>query len=258
VTVANPHQKRHRLRKLRGETAYVDASPLRIHAATLRGAGWSLRGIAAEAGISASALSRILNRPDVQAAPATIRAVLAIHPNSLPARAYKGSAEPFVPRVGTVRRLQALMFMGYSHDDLAALGLDSRNLLNQQGRWVTRRRHDAVAAVYREHAAKPGPTPRSARKARALGYVGPAAWHDIDLDAEPHTIDQDVELEDDYLDDAAIERRMGGEKSIRLTKAEAAELVRRWHAAGRPLNDCERVTGIQPWRHLDKTERSAS
>lgn len=249
MTVANIHSKRHQLRKLRGETAYVDATLMRLHLATLLGAGWSIRSIAAAAGVSATTVSRINCHSHVAAAPETIRQVLAVRPDSIATSTITPGGEPFVSRVGTVRRLQALMVMGYSHRNLADLGIDSRNLLNQQGRWVTRTTHDQVAEVYRHHASTPGPTPRSARWARAHGYHGPADWDDIDHDPQP-------DLEDAGpvgIDDVAIQRVMDGDRSIDLSKDEKAELVRRWTATGRSLNECERVTGItQVHRYVDK------
>lgn len=249
MTVNHIHQKRHRLRKLRGETAYVDATPVRHHLATLLGAGWSLRSIAGSAGVSAAALSRIQRVQHVQVSPTTLQRVLAVRPDSIAEQTNRPGSEPFVPRIGTVRRLQALMVMGYSHSDLADLGIDSRNLLNQQGRWITRSRHDAVADLYRRLSTVPGPTPRSARWARERGYPGPADWHDIDHDLEPDLTHHEPVDED--LDDVAIDRAMDGDRSVRLSKAEKAELARRWIAAGRSLNEMERVTGINSHRYLE-------
>lgn len=251
MTVTNIHQKRHRLRKLRGETAYVDATPVRDHVATLLAAGWSLNSIAAVAGVAATSISKI-HRGEQPSCRATLRAkVLAVDPDQLADRTTDAS-EPFVARTGTVRRIQALMYLGWTAAAMREhCGMNTHNLVNQEGRWVTRSTHDAVAAMYRELCTRPGPSVHAAGRAKKRGYVGPLAWHNIDRDATPYA-GLDGELEDDYLDEPAIERRMAGDRSIRLTKAEAADLVRRWHAAGRSLNDCERVTGINPWRHIER------
>ncbi len=60
-----------------------------------------------------------------------------------------------------------------------------------------------------------------------------------------------------HVDHAAIERRLAGDR-VRLTAVEAAEVVRRWAASGRSLNECERVTGIKPDRHPRPAEQVAS
>lgn len=116
---------------------------------------------------------------------ALVEKIMSVDPTRIPSKASTQTTEPFVPRTGTVRRIQALMAIGYSHSDLASRGVDSRNLLNQQGRWVTRTTHDHVAARYRELSRRPGPTPRAAREAAKRGYLGPAAWDNIDRDPEP-------------------------------------------------------------------------
>lgn len=186
MSVNNLHQKRHRLRKLRGETAYVDASPARLHLATLLGAGWSLRSIAGVSGVPATTLSRFNTGKQDKASPDTLRKLLAVHPAQVPARTNSANAEPFVPRQGTVRRLQALLYMGWGHKQMREhCGLNTANLVHQQGRWVTRSTHDTVAAMYRDLSGRRGPSSKATTYAIARGYAGPADWNDIDLDAEP-------------------------------------------------------------------------
>lgn len=236
--------KRHRLRKLRGETSYIDATPIREHLDTLFAAGWSLNSVAGVSDVPASTLSKIHRGEQRSCRPASIQKVLGVNPNDLADRTNMDGREPFVTKVGVVRRIEALLYLGWTHDAMRAhSGLRTAIVLHQKGQWVTRSTYDTVAAMYRELCTRPGPSTATASRAKKAGYVGPLAWHNIDRDTAPWT-DLDGELEDDYLDDAAITRRMAGEQSIRLTKLEKAELVRRWTAAGRSLNECERVTGI--------------
>lgn len=61
-------------------------------------------------------------------------------------------------------------------------------------------------------------------------------------------------IRNDGVDDVAIDRRMAGDKSIALTVPESIELVRRWKATGRSLNECERVTGLNPGRYPTDVE----
>lgn len=59
-----------------------------------------------------------------------------------------------------------------------------------------------------------------------------------------------VPADDGIIDQVAIERRMAGDRSVQLTAAERVELVRRWKAANRPLDECEHVTGMNVRRNL--------
>ncbi|MBA2952143.1 hypothetical protein HZF07_00360 [Nocardioides sp. CGMCC 1.13656] len=241
------------VRRLRGESAYLDATPVRHHIAALLGNDWSLRAIAGEAGVTVNVVRLIGNGTQRWAIPANAAGILSVDPNQLPTRT-QGRGEPFVSRTGTVRRLQALMAIGYSHSDLHRHGIQSRTLIHQQGRWVLRSTHDKVAALYRELSRKPGPTPRAAREAAKRGYPSPAAWNDIDRDPAP-------DLTDELLDAAAIDevvvlRVLAGD-SVPTTTAERREIVRRWPETGRSLNELARLTGWKPERYTSRTEEAA-
>jgi hypothetical protein len=243
------YRKRWRLDQARGIKRFIDPEPCARHIAILREAGWSNRSIAAAAGVAADTIGRMAKDRAKYVNRNTAVKILAINPEQVPAKASNGHESLFVPRVGTQRRIQALLFMGWPYRILHGYGINSSTLY-QKGNWVDRRTHDAVAEAYAQLVHTVGPSERTRRAAVKAGYVGPLAWEDIDLDAGP--ILDDTVGEDDgdgYLDEAAIMRRMEGEK-IRLTKAEAGVLVRRWHASGRSLGDCERVTGIKPDRHF--------
>lgn len=250
-------QKRHRLRKLRGETAYIDAAPARGHLATLLCAGWSVRSIAGESGVPATTVSRLNTGKQLTARPATIEALLAVRAEHLAEGTNNPDAEPFVSRVGTVRRIQALLYMGWGHKQMRAhSGLQTSSLNSQQGRWVRRSTHDRVAEMYRELSTRRGPSTRAAHYAQLLGYAGPLDWDDIDHDLAP-AVAPVPEPPGDFLDEAAIERRIAGDRAVPLTKVEAAELVRRWQASGRPLAECDRLTGINSHRFLRHEEQAS-
>lgn len=153
-------------------------------------------------------------------------------------------AQPFVPRVGTVRRLQALLYMGWGHKQMREhCGLQTATLVHQQGRWVERATHDAVAAMYRDLSHRRGPSTKAAHWAKRLGYAGPMDWHDIDHDAEPLPASA-ADDGGDGVDHVAVQRRLGGDKTVRLNHLETAEVVRLWMESGRPAADMERVTGV--------------
>jgi hypothetical protein len=184
-TYRTRYRKRWQLERERGISRTVDPRPVALHVAALIGAGWTHRAIAGAAGVAPQTVTRLTRGVAKSIGREAAGKILAVDVAQVPSIASHQTAEPFVSRVGTVRRIQALMFMGYSGRDLRAYGINSYNLLNQQGRWVTRSTHDKVAAVYRGLSHVPGPTPRSRREAERRGYVGPAAWEDIDLDAAP-------------------------------------------------------------------------
>ena len=248
------YQKRHRLRKLRGETAYVDATAARMHIASLRYAGWSLRAIGGATGITPTTIARISRDPAATARPQTIAAILAVDPDrTLPSKPSKQVTEPFVSRTGTTRRIQALLAIGWGHRQMReACGLNTAVLVHQQGSWVTRTTHDKVAAMYRDLSGRPGPSAHARTWAVRLGYAGPLDWHDIDHDPHPQT--DDDETAEEPVDDIAVWRRMQGDKTVPLTKAEGAELRRRWVAAGRSLAEMEVHTGLNS--HRDRGEAS--
>jgi hypothetical protein len=241
--------KRWQYERAQGKKRLTDAAPARRHIDTLLGAGWSLRAIAGASSTSPTTIHKIkAGQPTVRHSIAA--AILAVTPDQVPTKASNQTTEPFVPRIGTTRRIQALLYMGWTHAEITRrAGVATKLLLNQQGRWVTRSSHDKVAAVYDQIAMTAGPSNLTRGWARSLGYIGPLAWDDIDLDPAPHDIPHDYQEESSYaasvrerlqrkstdLDTVAIERRIGGDQQTPLTKAERRELVARCHAAG--MND---------------------
>lgn len=96
-----------------------------------------------------------------------------------------------VSALGSLRRLQALAFMGWSAQEIAArYGSHYRPLLKiRDGHRVrvAERTHRMVAAAFRDLAMTeaPGHSGRVTRgRALARGWHGPLAWDDIDNPAE--------------------------------------------------------------------------
>lgn len=250
------HQKRHRLRKLRGETAYVDATPLRLHVEELIAADWSLNSIAGVAGVSATTLSRIQRAQQTKARPDIIAKVLAVKATRLADRTNRDGGEPFVSRVGTVRRIQALHFMGWTAAAMREhCGLNTANLIHQQGHWVTRSTHDAIAAMYRELANTPGPSRRTANRARKSGYLGPLAWDNIDRDPEPFAGLGDDE-DESGIDPVVVERLLLGDR-VKSTRAEKTEAMRQWLSWGRSEASLCAIHGWKDGRYVTRQEGAA-
>lgn len=156
--------------------------------------------------------------------------------------------------VGVVRRLQALMRIGWSMRALAAeVGVYESTLQEALRTADTRQfvRSTLAAAVVdaydRLHLTSP--EGRGASRARATaatrGYAPPLAWDDIDNDPEPPA-SKPVDV-----DDVLVERILAGER-LAATPAEKAEAVRRWLAGGRPLAQLEAQTGWNGKREKDR------
>lgn len=146
--------------------------------------GLTLRGIAEAAGISPYIISD-LNRGLKQSVLRTSeKAILAVTAEAVLSRS---NAEGLVPNIGGRRRIQALMAMGWRHQDLTPmLGMNSSNIVHQQGEWFTKRKHDTIKALYEKLWDKRGPaTTLSINRVVKAGYAPPLAWDDETID-DPH------------------------------------------------------------------------
>lgn len=222
----------------------------RLHGRLLqqRARGARVEDIAEWAGISTSQVCRAIHGgPDQKVYARTWLAIARMTPR------------PTITDVGIQRRLQALTWMGWSaaqiaervgmHADTVVDARNTRHHLNNENR-------TAIAALYDDLCmTEPAPTTRHGRAgvsrckghARRNGWAPPLAWDDIDHDPAPLGHDNTT----DALDDVAIDRRIAGDR-VPLTTAEKAEARRRWVAAGRPLNELERVTGINTHRRYEE------
>jgi transcriptional regulator with XRE-family HTH domain len=249
---------------------YVPAGPVREHVRTLMDAGMGLKRIVAVTGVSQGTMWKLMygkRRPDGTCIPSrrvlrdTAEKLYTLDPTwTGPLPLADGAILTTDASYAVSRKLQALVALGWSMSELGRrLGITHvRNAIPvvKGERRLTAATAKKADALYEQLSMTlPSETnqrqriaaSRSRRYAKAHGWVPP-----LDLEAE------DVELDDEpYLDEAAILRRLDGDKTVRLTPAEAAELVRRWQASGRPLNECERHTGINPHRHV-RPAREAS
>ena len=240
----------------------VDAEPARQHIQDLMAAGMGLKQIQ-KAGVSTGTLTKLLygiDRPDgthrppaARIRPATAERLLAVKLHLAPGAK--------VDATGSIRRVRALVALGWSQSKLAArLGIRRSNFHFATGRRAqcTKAHADAIVALYDtlsmtvppevDHRDKAAAS-RARRYAKERGWLPPLALDDDrldDPDYEPASLTPDAT--GDVLDHAAIYRRTHGDKSVRLTRNEAAQLVEDWIAAGRSLSECERVTGVNTAR----------
>ena len=172
------------------QCSFVDAEPVRKHVQDLRNAGMGTRTIAAEAGISRTALGRLINGslyrgsgPTKRMHQRTAEAILTIAVPAVPhLRVAPGH---LVNAIGTVRRGQALVAFGYPRSHIAArLGLTPANATHlfkdstQHVRAVTAAK---MAALFDKLESQPGISVRARREGKRNKWPVPMQWDD-DID----------------------------------------------------------------------------
>jgi transcriptional regulator with XRE-family HTH domain len=256
---------------------YVDAEPVRTHVLELGRQGMGLKRVAKAAGVSTGTLSKLVfgvyastgtgggrngpgrrvRRPSKRVLRTTAEKLLAVRLDL--ADGAKITAED---AIGVRRRVRALVALGWSQSKLAdRLGIQRSNFhLATDARGVTVATMRAVEELYDELSMTLPPqdthrdriaASRARNYAKARGWLPPLALDD-DLIDRPCEGVLEVEVED-YLDEQAIWRRMHGDRSVRLTKAEKRELVRRAREAGWSYRDLETRAGIaKSERYIDQ------
>ena len=163
----------------------IDAQPVKDHLELLRRAGFSLVQLADLAGTSETTIKILLgmkrDRPARRIRPELAERIRNVTIEQNPDRG-------MVPSLGTRRRLQALVAIGYSTYQLAEL-LDTTP--THVAHWIKRsdrvlaRTAIRIADLYRQLELTPGPSNRGRIRARRLGWHPPLAWDDPDTDAKP-------------------------------------------------------------------------
>lgn len=256
---------------------YVDADPVREHLAACMAYGIGLKTVSKLSGVSTGVLSKIVYGTYAplqgksrgrygagqlvrqRSAGVTRRTAeritsVAIVPANLPARA---SDHERTPRAR--RQLRALVALGYSMSSLGRrleISAANINVVIAGDRPMARATVDKIEALYAELSMTPAPAThqrqrisvnRAKRYARERGWLPPLDLEALFDDAADELAGTVAELEE--LDEVAIERRLAGDKSVRLRKAEAAEAVARWRETGRTWADLARIAGINADRH---------
>lgn len=168
-----------------------------------------------------------------------------------------------VDATGTRRRIEAL----------TALGWDWQQIANHAGRtrqWVTavHRRPtvytataDLIAHVYDELSMQ---VPTGRWVARTRNYATrkgwthpPLAWEHVDIDAPDARPDLGPPKtpHDAPVDEAAIWRRLHGDRTIHLRPGETKEVVRRALAQGMTTPQIRHQLGIKPERYIHTTNQ---
>lgn len=257
VATREYEQQRRRTRAY-GQAAYVDAQPARSHVQQLQAAGMGWKRIAKAAGLSTSVVWALLygktgrgTPPTKRVRPTTADSLLAVQLNLAPGVTVDGT--------GTRRRLQALVWAGYSITHQARLlGWTPSNLWHVAGGTcgVAHATAQQVADLYDRLALTPNrPTEwhakaaatRARNYARQHGWVSALAWVDDSIDdpnAQPHTGTGGADPAD--VDEQAITRAILTPGTVTLTRAERLELIRRLAARGRPDRYIALRAGVTP------------
>jgi hypothetical protein len=223
-------------------TPSITARQVARHIRVLVDAGMTKRQIAEASGIVVRVIQDIHADRQERILRATAERVLAV---TNPAPGPDGT----VPVIGVLRRIQALLAMGWRHHDLdVRTGLDTERLLWRGHGWVPAAVHDVVDRVYNTLSMTPGPCPLTRDAARGAGYAPPLAWDDDTIDNPavlPNLHGDGGEL---GVDEAAVLRRIAGDH-VTLTPAEAAEVVARMRRAGHTDAAITRITRLRTDRY---------
>lgn len=221
-----------------GRRRRISATMATKHIARLREEGLTVPEIARRAGVAKATVYRA---SDSEAPPrmiaSNVAAILSVTADTEPEQGY-------MPRVGVIRRIQALNAIGWTRVSLAArLEMSGPNLtqLVTGCRGATHRANlhvqvktwQKIDALYRELSMTPGPSDESRRRALRNGWAPPMAWDDIDDPNEhPKGIGAPKGRSADDVDLIIVERLLLGDR-IPSTRAEKFEAMRRWLASGR-------------------------
>lgn len=165
----------------KGLMRLVSPSRALQHIKHLRKLGFNDESIAEAAGVNKSTIGNIRRGRGKQIYRHISDKIMAVSPESVYERQKR---KGWVPSAGAVRRLQALMVMGWRYQDLSPrLGFDAATVVKNPAGWVTPRKHEAVAKLYEELWNQEGPAAPAYRK-RCLtqGFAPPMAWDDDNID----------------------------------------------------------------------------
>jgi len=174
------YRKQWRIERHQGRARILPTDEVRAHVLNLmHNHMLSLEGIAEAAGVGHMTVSRLHRGLLKTMRRSNAEALLAVRPEDV-----RPNGEVLVPNIGGRRRIQALLAIGWRHQDLTPLlGLPSANVIFQDGQWFTKRKHDAIKRVYDQLWDKPGPGGvRCTSRAAKAGYVPPLAWDDETID----------------------------------------------------------------------------
>jgi len=239
-----------------GRARYVDAEPTRARLAELAAAHVPIRALARAAALSDTGVKAILDGSRTHVQQLTAARVAKTSLRGIYAEQHSGH----VPRAGAVRRVQALMAMGWSHQELDRAGVpNTARLLTGTGNLVTIQRWREISELYDRLSMTPGPSPQTRGWAKTLGYAPPLAWDEDTIDdprAQPHGKDEE-HSPGQVIDMVAIRRTLDEPgTNAALTPQEQVIAMRAMAARGRSDAHIGERLGVSDrtvlrWRHRD-------
>lgn len=292
---AKAENERERMKAYGRYQKYVDAYPVRLHLAELKEYGIGLKQVGRLSGVSNGSLTKIwyglygpsegphkgckgngdlLRGPARRVLRTTAERIYVIE--AIPANLSVGA--PDHERTPMARRhLQALVALGWSQSKLAErLGMLPTNLgpvigtstaggpNRREGlRILSRGTVDQIEALFEElsmtlpprdsHRDKIAYT-RARNYAQQRGWVPPLALDDLTDGVDVH----DIPHTQADVDEVAVQRALSGDRTVRLTKADRAEIARRWIAGGRSAISLQKQLGIKADRYTATEQEEAS
>lgn len=246
--------------------SYVDAHPARAHVQQLLKT-LTISQIEQRSGINRTTIRVLIG--DFPGRPASKRtkkktehALLAIKPELIGTET-SGLCHP----VGTRRRLQALMTLGWTGRYLTGrLGASTRTITTivydtndtpiQVGTRIK------VTELYDELSMTIPPPSRARTRIRNIaktnGWLPPLAWDDDKIDnpkpQNSHTVQRkNSEPFDEIAIEAVLSQKITHDQAARFSTAERTETTRQWLATGRTHNALNRATGWRSQRYTTKT-----
>lgn len=181
-------------------------------------AGWTIPKLAHTLGYSASDIHTLKTADD---ASVYVAEAIAEFPIGC------GDNQNVAPTLGAWRRSQALTAMGWSLATQAeAIGWTADGLEDLgRARLMPADQWTAISDLYDSWSMTIGPDSEIMDQARRAGVTPPLGWDDDEID-HPDAVDHSKDKGDGpKIDDAAIERRLAGDRSIPLNRAERTEII---------------------------------
>lgn len=213
-------------------TSLVPAAPYRDRLTRAVDLGWTMHSLESLVDVSDHTMLDLLAGQQKRIERRTAAAIASLPttyavPDGIPDTA-------FVPAAGAVRRVRALLALGWTRRDMQERVTDVSlaHLARDAYPRIIADKWRAVATLYDDLHMTPGPSALGRQRARQMGHIPPMGWDDIDDPSEnPRSRYADLA----YVDRAVVQRLLCGEK-VPATRAERLEVSRRFDGSDRELD----------------------